>query len=744
MRLTRVLSALALVALPTVVLAQTPTNPPDPAAPPDPQAAAQPATPESAPAVSIGSVDFGMRGTSITGDSARYNRYRDLGNGLFAQALRFSREEGGVEISANALNVARNDAYYEGRVIKPGTLKGWVTFDQIPMLMSNSTQTLFREVSPGVFRIDNSLQAAMQNTPSNSGKANVLNAFVANNAQTFDLGSQRHIGQGGAQYLFDPNTELDVKVSYMSRSGAIPLGGSFGFGLGVENPAPVDAHSTDVNVSGEHQQGHLLFRLGYSGSFFRQDTTTIIWDNPSMLTDTASVPSQGRGTLPPSNNWNNVTGLVAYTMSHHSRLMGSVSFGTLSDVNATIIPYTINSATPVVPLARPSVDGQAKTTALNLSYTSSPTKNVGVDVRYRFFDYNNQTPDWTITQRIPYDDTPEIVNVDAPRYGGARNYFEGAVNFHVLADSNVRAGYILNQANYNDRIFTSSSENSFYVSFDRLTSAYLGLHAKYEYDQRRGSGLDTSELSADGEQPSLRTYDIADRNRNQFTVTASFMPMAVKNLSLNGTVGIGNDSYPNSVLGLNHAHHYVWSVGADATPRDNVTMSVSYSFDNLDSLSWSTNQNTFTPPTPPRDPTKDWSTDSLDRVYSLVAFIETKQIVNKVDLRFSYDFNRGNTAFTYGLAPVSTLPVPSQLPPIQSDLNRLTVMATYWLTAKLGFGFEYWFEKYTVTDFAMDPTGIPQINMPPNLTVAPSYLVLGYQYLPYTANTFWGHLIYHW
>ncbi|HUL71832.1 MAG TPA: MtrB/PioB family outer membrane beta-barrel protein [Vicinamibacterales bacterium] len=744
MRLTRVLSALALTALPAVVFAQTPATATDPAAAPAPQAAAQPATTESMTGVSTGWVDFGIRGSSITGDTARYNRYRDLGDGLFAQTLRFSREEKGYEVSANAVNVARNDAYYEGRLVKPGKLKGWITFDQIPMLMSNTTETLYREVSPGVFRVDNSLQQTMQATTANAAKAAVLNAFAANNAQTFDLGSQRHLGEVGTQYLLNPETAVNVKVSYMSRHGAIPLGNSFGIGsaISVENPAPVDQHSTDFDVNAEHQAGRVLFRLGYTGSFFRNDTTQIIFDNANILTDTAAASSQGRATLPPSNNWQNVTGLVAYTMSHHSRLLGAVSFGSLSDVDATIIPNTINSVTPVTPLERSSVDGKARTTAVNLSFTSSPARNVGVDVKYRMTDYKNETPAWTVAQRIPYDNTPTVGPFDAARYGGARNYFDGAVTFHTVADSNVRVGYMLNQANYEDRIFTSSKENSFYISFDRLASDWLMLHTKYEYDHRAGSGLETSELTADGEQALLRTFDIADRNRNLFTLTASFVPGATKNLSLNATAGVGSDDYPNSVLGLNHAKHYVWSLGADSTPRDNVTASVSYSYDSFDSLSWSTNQANANQP---RDLTKDWSTDGKDHVYSFLALVDTRQLLkNKVDLRVSYDFNRGSSDYVYGLASPTTLATPSQLPTVQSDLNRLTFNSTFWLTSKVGVGFEYWFEKYTVSDFAMDATGIPQINMPANLTLAPSSILLGYQYLPYTAHTFWGHLIYHW
>jgi hypothetical protein len=436
---------------------------------------------------------------------------------------------------------------------------------------------------------------------------------------------------------------------------------------------------------------------------------------------------------------------VAVTMQKHSRLLGSVSFGSLSDVDATIIPNTINSVTAVTPLERTSVDGKARTTGVNLSFTSSPAKSVGVDVKYRYTDYKNETPAWEISQRIPYDNSPTVGPFEATRYGGARNFFDGGVTFHAPGDSNVRVGYILNQASYEERIFASSKENSFYVSYDRLTSQWLMLHTKYEYDHRRGSGLDTSELSADGEQPLLRTFDIADRDRNLFTVVASFMPSATNNLSFNASAGAGNDDYPNSALGLNHAKHYVWSIGADSTPGDNVTMSVSYSYDKFDWLSWSTNQPAFTPPTPqPRDLTRDWSTDGLDHVYSLLAFVDAKQLGSKVDLRFSYDFNRGQSAYVYGLASPTTLTTPSQLSQLKSDLNRLTFNSTYWLTSKVGLGFEYWYEKYTVNDFALDPTGIPQINMPASLTVAPSAILLGYQYLPYTAHTFWGHLIYHW
>ena len=45
------------------------------------QAAAQTATPASSFTPKLGWIDFGYRGDSVSGDEARYNRYRDFRDG---------------------------------------------------------------------------------------------------------------------------------------------------------------------------------------------------------------------------------------------------------------------------------------------------------------------------------------------------------------------------------------------------------------------------------------------------------------------------------------------------------------------------------------------------------------------------------------------------------------------------------------------------------------------------------------
>ena len=44
-------------------------------------------------------------------------------------------------------NVGRRDQRFDGEFVRPGKFKGYAMWDQIPMLLSRTTQTLFTEDS---------------------------------------------------------------------------------------------------------------------------------------------------------------------------------------------------------------------------------------------------------------------------------------------------------------------------------------------------------------------------------------------------------------------------------------------------------------------------------------------------------------------------------------------------------------------------------------------------------------------
>jgi hypothetical protein len=79
----------------------------------------------------------------VTGDAARYERYRDLGDGLFFDDARASCEFAHWVLEVSANHVGRRDQRYTADFVRPGRLKASLLWDQIPMLLSNSTRTLF-------------------------------------------------------------------------------------------------------------------------------------------------------------------------------------------------------------------------------------------------------------------------------------------------------------------------------------------------------------------------------------------------------------------------------------------------------------------------------------------------------------------------------------------------------------------------------------------------------------------------
>ena len=61
----------------------------------------------------------------------------------------------------------------------------------------------------------------------------------------------------------------------------------------------------------------------------------------------------------------------------------------------------------------------------------------------------------------------------------------------------------------------------------------------------------------------------------------------------------------------------------------------------------------------------------------------------------------------------------------------------YSLSPRIGLGLVYWFEKYSVDDFAFNPETLSTV-------AQPSFISLQYLYRPYTANTIWAKLSYVW
>jgi MtrB/PioB family decaheme-associated outer membrane protein len=701
------------------------------------------------------SVDFGLRGTSLSGDGARYERYRDLGDGLFVEAVRVNRETKGWIVDFSADHVGRRDQRFSGGFVKPGKLKGWAMWDQIPMLMSRTTRTLFVDdikEAPAVLTISDAIQAQVQATPSS------LAAIFASSAVAFDTRSRRHLAQAGFEYLATPALTVRTKVQYTDRQGTLPYGGSFGHGSLVEIPAPIQHRLTDFDANAEFSRNPLLLRVGYGGSLFHNDATTVTFDNPFRATDIASASSRGRLSLAPTNSFYSVNGLVSVKLPRRSRATAYVSVGSLKDAGDPIMPQTVNTANVTAPLGRSHVDGEARTTSVNLSFVSRPTPYTDVNIRYRSYDYDNRTPEFAMRQRVSYDNAPANLAdpVHTEPFSVLRHTFDADFTVTPMTRATAGVGFSRTGEDRTHRIFHATTDNILRLVFDSVGNPWFSLRTKYEHAQRRGEGIEEGEreLAAIGEQPGIRHFDIAPRDRDRVTILGSITPTGV--LSLNASVAAGTDDYrlelpqtstrPESLFGLRDNTHRVYSVGIDAVPTELVTVGGSYSYERYNALSRSRQAS---PGVQFTDVSRNWSAEGTDRIHSVILTAGISKIADKVDLHLSYEANRARALYQYiaGAVPNrtlpeettvdTTLPAPTALPLMTSELQRGTADLVYALTSRIGIGVSYWHERYRVTDFTLDVDANPDL-------VRGQALLIGYLYRPYTANTVWGRLIYRW
>src|SRR6185436_19749472 len=106
----------------------------------------------------FGRVDFGYRGNDVSGDAARFQRYRDLRDGAYVDQFRFAKDRETWLFDASANNVGYRDQSYRATFESFGRLRADFDWTQVPLWISDSTATLYKDNGNGVLTIDDAVQ----------------------------------------------------------------------------------------------------------------------------------------------------------------------------------------------------------------------------------------------------------------------------------------------------------------------------------------------------------------------------------------------------------------------------------------------------------------------------------------------------------------------------------------------------------------------------------------------------------
>jgi MtrB/PioB family decaheme-associated outer membrane protein len=706
-------SLLALLVLAAAASAQTTPAPP-PAA-----------TPETLVPPAASGVEFGGRAGSISGDAARFEKYRDLRDGPTVDRAFYTKTRERWEFKAALDHAGYRDQRYTAGFNQYGKLKATFLWDQIPFFYSQDTRTPFTSPSTGVFRLNDAFQTSVQG-------AAATTAIYSSDLRRFDLRSQRDIADARVDYRATPRLDLRMSFTSTERTGAQPWGASFGQSNAMELPAPVDRRTNDLNATAEWSNDRAMGRVAYDGSWFNNHVDRLIFDNPLRVSDAAGLPSQGQQAQWPDSTAHTVSAAGSVALPGRTRAFSYVSVGSWLQ-NQALLPFTINTAIAPLTLSRPTAEADARIVAMNYRLTSRPVAKLWLNGQFKSYNYDNRTPRFLEAQYVGLDSSiVTSATGGSEPFGYVRHFLDLDASYAPVTFAAVRLGYGRQHDDRTFRHFEATTENTLRASLDSTSLTWGSMRLQYEHGERTGQGLDEEVFSDIGEQVSLRQFDISNRRRDRLMALVQVMPVAA--LGFSASAGVGQEHRPDASFGLQDNDLRTFSVGADATRTDVLMLGTEYSFEHYGTLQRSRQAN---PGVQFDDPTRDWSTDMNENVHTVTSSLDLPHVARRTAARLAYDWVHANARYVYLLPSNTTLAVPQPLAPVRNTMQRATADIRYSLSQQIGLGAGYWYESYDVQDFARSPGTLDS-------PFFPALINLMYLNRPYRAHTASVRLIYMW
>lgn len=528
-------------------------------------------------------------------ESAKLEEYRDLSSGLRVRQLRLfgASADGNRSLAVRLYDADREDARYGLDYGVSGVWGVTLDYNKIPHRFGNAGHMLFTRTGPGRYEVADPVQAAIQGVLdarfANPATRSTINfAFLDNllrpylqTATEVDVGLRRDRLYARLELAKSRAVAWTLEYANENREGTRPYGASFGFNNITELPEPIDYQTSDATLSGEWGNERAGLRFGYRQSQFRNDVSTVVWDNPFRLqptTDPSAYQSPGSSSvggaslgfadLAPENDASTVFVLGRTALAGAWYLSGSLNYVTMTQ-DDPLLPYTLNPAIrgidfdgstfdPTDPANLPvrNADTEVNVLALNSDLGTRFGEDWSFVLRYRYYDYDNQSPRIELPGYVRFHGVWEDIPRITVPYGYTKQDLGAEVDWDVTGSTSLSLLYNVQTWDREFREVESSDDNVLRLSLDTRPSPRWNLRASYEIGDRSIDGYDfeaaaeASFLDPSGpdNQPGLRRFDQAAREYDAYNVQAQLFASAAWNLVV-GVTG-RNEDYDESELGL--------------------------------------------------------------------------------------------------------------------------------------------------------------------------------------------------
>ncbi|MEK6901605.1 MAG: MtrB/PioB family outer membrane beta-barrel protein, partial [Nanoarchaeota archaeon] len=328
--------------------------------------------------------------------------------------------------------------------------------------------------------------------------------------------------------------------------------------------------------------------LAYYLSQFTNGNKSLTWENPYDIT-AFSDPTVARISLPPDNTHNKFSLTGGINLPFATRISAIAEYGMMKQ-NDVLFPYSYNSSSTITtPLPRATADAEIDTAHLELNISSRPVSRLGLAAKYRYYETDNETPrdlflyvnndtggaQSTVTAtnsealyNLPYDFTQSKTTLDA--------------SYYLFSGTTLKLGYDYDIIERDYREVNRTIENTYRARLNSNLSSFASAGINFAYGERRIFGqydeaavYDAYHIqeyvsaqqaagTAFDNNPFLRKYDIADRDRTKYGANITLFPHYTTTIGL--YYSAAKADYEGSLMGLKNSKNNTYTVDMTYVP----------------------------------------------------------------------------------------------------------------------------------------------------------------------------------
>ncbi|MGH7814409.1 MAG: MtrB/PioB family outer membrane beta-barrel protein [Candidatus Binataceae bacterium] len=713
-------------------------------------------------------------------NNAKFREYQDLAQQIVAPELKLLLHDKNDTVFAEfrALNVGQTNELYDLHFGEYGLLDIDAQWQEIPHFLSDGVAQTPYEQNGGNFTLPSRPEAPSGGSPPGSN----IESWANSTAHPLSLSLLEGIANLNIRYTPTPEWTYSAYFNFLNQSGNTPDGEIFGPNPGSYNVSelaqPIEYDTYNYGAGVQWANGTWLAGLQYDGSFFKNQYSTLTWQNPNTwdqmtgpggaCADSATYPGAtggngpcaGRDSTYPDNEAHTFTATGGLALPMDTHLMGSVSYGWWLQ-NQSFIPFTSNSALPFQALPRQSLGGDVSPFFANFTIVSRPMDKLRLKATYSYFDYANHDPAVTFKDITSLNDVSSAWSATAYPFSFSTQTIQGESSYNVT--ENLAASLVGRIETYHNGGLMTPQEDmtSYGPVLDWDPYEWLGLRGSYQHAFRDSPEYnnDRSNLIAQNggtaEFSDLRRFDEATVQVDSFSIGANAEPFQsregghwvaanpwLRTLAFHAEMDYDNYSYPASDYGLQHWSNYVPSAGITWNPFKNVNLDADWSWTatdwNLKSFQrQSGGKGEPNCPSSPGDQTPEvcpgqvWTSYGREQGNAIDFGFDTAIPANRILPHLSHLKVRYNYTVTTDLTHANgdaALGGAAVFPNVGTRFNQLIVNYTYPIEKKMALNIGYMFSSFGENDFGYD-------NLAPSMASSPRSLFLGNtNWTPYTGN----------